>query len=210
MKMSSTFTTLGASNHSKEERQKNDFYATNPKDVELFLDTLHRDNVKLSRKIWECACGDGSISKVLINYGYEVFSTDLIDRGYPKKKNPSIDFLSTEKVFDGDIFTNPPFKHAQEFVLHGLNRIKSGRKIIMILRIQFLESVGRHISIFKKYPPKYVYIYSKRITMHKDNLKQDTDTSGAMCFAWFVWHKDDYTETILRWLSADIYQYKLF
>ena len=32
------FTTLGASAHSKEEREENDFYATDPKALEIFLE----------------------------------------------------------------------------------------------------------------------------------------------------------------------------
>jgi len=33
-------------------------------------------------QIWEPACGDGAISRVLEAAGYQVISTDLIDRGY--------------------------------------------------------------------------------------------------------------------------------
>jgi len=32
--------------------------------------------------IWEPACGDGAISKVLLAAGFDVVSTDLIDRGF--------------------------------------------------------------------------------------------------------------------------------
>lgn len=34
----SVFTTIGASNHSKEERQEHDYYATEPRAVELLLE----------------------------------------------------------------------------------------------------------------------------------------------------------------------------
>ena len=40
------------------------------------------DRQKFEGNIWECACGDGAMSKVMIENGYEVYSSDLIDRGY--------------------------------------------------------------------------------------------------------------------------------
>lgn len=50
----STFVCLGASNHSKEERELDDYYATEPKAAELLLEV----EPNLS-DIWECACGGG-------------------------------------------------------------------------------------------------------------------------------------------------------
>ena len=52
----STFVQLGASNHSEKEREENDFYATDPKALELFLDKLDEDKIELHHQIWECAC----------------------------------------------------------------------------------------------------------------------------------------------------------
>lgn len=71
------FVTLGASNHTANPRAEHDYYATDPKAVELLLEME-----TFSDKIWECACGEGHISKILGQNGYEVLSTDLIDRGY--------------------------------------------------------------------------------------------------------------------------------
>ena len=52
----STFVQLGASNHSEKERQQNDFYATDPKALEIFLDKLEEDKIELHNKILEPAC----------------------------------------------------------------------------------------------------------------------------------------------------------
>ena len=49
-----TFTTLGASNHSATEREDNDFYATDPKALELLLDIEEFDPY-----VWECSRGKG-------------------------------------------------------------------------------------------------------------------------------------------------------
>lgn len=63
--------------------------------------------------IWECAAGEDHIANVLRKHGYDVLSTDIIDRtGHTQV----LDFLTTkstpEKEFNGDIITNPPYKHA--------------------------------------------------------------------------------------------------
>ena len=58
-------------------RKENDFYATPSWAVESLLQVE-----KFPDLIWEPACGDGAISKVLRTHGHEVLSTDLIDRGY--------------------------------------------------------------------------------------------------------------------------------
>lgn len=71
------FVTLGASNHTVNSRAENDFYATDPRAIELLLNVEN-----FSDKVWECACGEGHLSKVLESKGYDVISTDLIDRGF--------------------------------------------------------------------------------------------------------------------------------
>lgn len=78
----SAFVMLGASNHSEKEREVDDYYATDPKALKIFLDKLKEDKIKLHKKIWECACGGGHLSEVLKNAGYIVVSSDLINRGY--------------------------------------------------------------------------------------------------------------------------------
>lgn len=83
----STFVTLGASNHVEHDRAENDFYSTDPQALELFLDKIKEDNIKLNNSIWECACGNGALSDVLMKHGYNVFSSDLIDRGYGKVRS---------------------------------------------------------------------------------------------------------------------------
>lgn len=73
----SIFTRNGASNHSEGDRQDQDYYATEPTAAEWLIKLED-----LSEDIWECACGEGHLSKVFRSHGYNVKSTDLIDRGY--------------------------------------------------------------------------------------------------------------------------------
>lgn len=87
MKMNNSnavFTCLGSSNHTERTRADYDYYATAPKAVEELLKVE-----SFSPRVWECACGEGHISEVLFEHGYDVLSTDLIDRGY-KKTNRNV------------------------------------------------------------------------------------------------------------------------
>lgn len=100
----STFVQLGSSNHSDKDREINDYYATDPKALEIFLDKLKEDRFELHNNIWEPACGEGHLSKVLTKRGYNVYSSDLINRGYGWQS----DFLKvTNTNLKVDILTNP-------------------------------------------------------------------------------------------------------
>jgi hypothetical protein len=131
---------------------------------------------------------------VLQAHGYDVTSTDLIDRGFGVG---GVDFLQQSTV-DCDIITNPPYKIALEIVQHALEIVTPNHKIAMLLKIQFLESKRRRL-LFDEYPPKYVYVFSERITCAKNGDFENTQSS-AMCYAWYIWHTGEYSEPIVRWL----------
>lgn len=71
------YATNGASNHSDKKREEHDYYATDPNAIDYLLEKISPD-----KNIWECACGEGHLSKRLIERGYNVKSTDLINRGF--------------------------------------------------------------------------------------------------------------------------------
>lgn len=187
----SIYVTMGASNHSNLDREENDFYATEPKAIELLLDLEKFDN-----NIWECACGEGHLSKELVKKGYNVKSTDLINRGYGRG---GVDFLKCKDVFYGDIITNPPYKYAKEFVYKAIDLIPTGNKVIMFLKVQFLEGKARK-ELFKTNPPKKIYISSSRLNCAK-NGEFEKYPSSAIAYAWFIWEKGYSGETVVRWFN---------
>ncbi len=151
----SVFVCNGASNHTKEERQEDDYYATEPRAVGLLLSKEH-----FNSNIWECACGEGHLSDVLKAAGYTVFSSDIVDRGY--KETEIINFLEFKEVNSMDIITNPPYKYAKEFVKHALDMSVDGTKIAMFLKLTFLESQSRK-ELFREYPFRTLYVSSARL-----------------------------------------------
>lgn len=174
------------------KREENDYYATDPKAIDGLLryETFNRN-------IWECACGEGNLSEALKEYGYNVFSTDLIDRGYP---DDIVDFLKTDIRFAGDIITNPPFKFTNEFILKALDSIPFGNKVAMFLKINYLSGVGRYQEIYSKYPPYRVYVFTRRIDCSKNNNPEGFK-SGAVDYVWMIWEKGKLGPTELRWIN---------
>lgn len=147
----SVFATLGASNHSKQERETMDYYATEPKAIDLLASKFD-----IPHRVWECACGGGSLSQRLKERGHEVISTDIIDRGY-EGFNGECDFLSRlfHPTIEGDyaIVTNPPYKFVTEFVLTALDVLPDGCYLCLFLKTTALESRGRWEKIYKTTPP---------------------------------------------------------
>ena len=151
------------------------------------------DNEKLSGDVWECACGDGAMSRVIEASGNQVISTDLYHRGYG---DAGIDFLSTNRVVD-NIVTNPPYNAAEAFVKIGLNQ--SRKKFALLLRLAFLEGANRANTIFAAAPPSRVWVFSERITFYLAGAERKG--SGTTAYAWFVWDKDAPLSTELKWLK---------
>tara|TARA_R100001530_G_scaffold75953_1_gene53307 strand:- start:286 stop:885 length:600 start_codon:yes stop_codon:yes gene_type:complete len=190
----SVYTPIGASSHSEKEREKFDYYATDPSAIDDLF-----DREQFSENIWECACGEGHLSKRMLElgsfYGLNVFSSDIIDRGYGQVA----DFLSIEwQEWNGDIITNPPYKYAQDFVEKSLQIIPTGNKVAMFLKLTFLEGQKRK-QMFLNAPPKKIYIYSKRKQCAK-NGRFDKFTSSAIAYAWYVWEKGFKGKPKIEWI----------
>lgn len=192
MKNKNIFSPLGASNHSKGERQSEDYYATDPKAVRLLLRLE-----SFQPKILEPMCGEGHISRALIKKGYEVKSFDIVDRGYGKVQ----DFLKYRtKKDDFDIITNPPYKDVDEYVYHGLSLLKNKKqKMALFLRLLYLEGKYRK-HFFTKYPPIRIWVSSSRITCAK-NGDFEKYSSSAMAYAWFIWKYRYIGPTTLSWFN---------
>lgn len=180
--------TNGWSSHSEYERQPEDFYSTDPVAIDYLLKYETFD-----KNIWECACGNGNLSKRLILHGYDVYSTDKYDRGYGDVLN----FLNTNKKFNGDIITNPPYKMSTQFIIKALEL--TNRKVAMLFKIQFVESIKRYEHIFKDNPPKKILPFVKRINCYRNDDR--SLGNSAICYSWFVWDKEYTGKTILEWID---------
>lgn len=172
----------------RANREKDDFYPTPPEGVHGLL-----MKEQFNGDIWEPACGDGAISRVLERWGYKVIATDLVDRGHG---TPRIDFLMEQKSLAPNIVTNPPFKMVAPFIRTAL-RLSTG-KVAMLLRLACLEGTERR-KIYDESPLARVWVFSRRLTMKRGGY-EGGETGGMLAFAWFVWEHGYTGKPTLGWI----------
>lgn len=182
-------------------RVENDFYATNPKAVEMLLaddkfrqwfwKDYHSGNVQFL----EPCVGQGHIIQGVKNYynnknlPIDFTCLDIADRGYNNVIVQDFMQYDTDKRFDC-IMTNPPYEIAMEFAQKGMELLKPNGKMCMFLKIQFLEGRKRR-EFFDEYPPvTFMYLkngwvlgetaknLSKQRTARKSDLQQQCATLG--------------------------------
>ncbi|HEY4043332.1 MAG TPA: hypothetical protein VGM32_16005 [Rhodopila sp.] len=134
------------------EREGRDFYAT-----PAWVTAALLRHVRLRGPVWEPCCGDGAMSTVLAEHGYDVVSTDLVDRGFGQ---PGVNFLTCDAVPGGcrSIVTNPPYgdtgSHAGQsrspvamlnFVRHAMRLTASAQgQLALLVRLQWIA--GRRVA----------------------------------------------------------------
>lgn len=183
---------MAASTLKPTDRERDDFYVTPRSAIEQLLQVE-----QFAPHVWEPACGDGAISRVLQEKGYKVESTDLEDRGFGE---PYIDFLFEQRNRAQDIITNPPFKLATEFAHHA-QRLTGG-KVAMLLKIGFLEGPTRetiHAQLAR------VWVIRRRVTFLKGGkeFSRSNGKGGIHTYAWFVWDWKHRGPVTLGWLPGE-------
>lgn len=173
-----------------ENRERDDFYPTPPEGTRALLSVE-----QFHGPIWEPACGDGAISRTLIEAGHEVVSSDLIDRGYGET---GIDFLMEWRPRAPNIITNPPFKHAEQFVRHSL-ALTTG-KVAMLCRLAWLEGKERR-QLFESTPLARVWVFAGRLKIQRGRLMSQKETAGMIAFAWFVWEHGHQGRPTIGWVT---------
>ena len=177
--------------HDHGNRRKDDFYPTPPRGISALLDVE-----KFDGPIWEPACGDGAISRVLCEHGYDVVSTDLVDRGYGQS---NVDFLLEWRPRAPNIVTNPPFKLAVPFVRNAV-ALSTG-KVAMLLKIAFLGGIERG-AMFRETPLARCWVFSQRLSFQPggSTAARSLEGGGMMAFAWFVWDHAHTGKPTLGWI----------
>ena len=180
----------------KEPNDSLDYFPTPPWSTralcEWIASSVGANHMRKELTAWEPACGEGHMARPLAEYFAEVHASDVHPYGYGEVS----DFLFCGPREADWIITNPPFRLAEQFIVTGLSRARSG--VAMLVRTAFLESVGRYEGLFKPYPPAAVLQFSERVPMHKGKLTETGSTATAYC--WIVWRKNNRSETVFGWI----------
>lgn len=188
----SVFTTIGASNHSDKIRPAFDFYAS-PSSIITSL--LQKHSIP-HLPIWECAAGENNLVYPLKQAGYRVITSDIVERNAPIDNVE--DFLQTKELRAPIILTNPPFREAKEFILHSIEL--GAEYVYMFLKTTFLEGQERYNDLFSKYPPKEIWVFSKRVQVALNNNPEEFKKSSAVSYSWFIWEKGFNGSPTIHWL----------
>lgn len=186
---------MSAAVHAPADRQRDDFYATPRSAIEQFLDVERFDGA-----IWEPACGDGAVSRVLQERGYDVVSSDLINRGYGEAGR---DFLLEWQVAAPNVVTNPPFKLGTEFARHALRLVPG--KVALLLKIGFIEGPTKADLHDGDHRLARVWVIRRRVTFLKNGheLIRSEGKGGIHTYAWFVWDREYSGPPVIGWLEGE-------
>lgn len=143
----------------------------------------------------EPAANRGHMARVLAEYFDRVEAADVHDYG---AGYPVADYLFGPDPEPVDwTITNPPFRLAEQFIGRALRTSRAG--CAMLVRLAFVESVGRYERLFAVAPPALVLQFTERVVMHRGRLAPEGSTATA--YAWLVWHSAGTDITAFDWIA---------
>lgn len=156
--------------------------------------------------IWDPCCGMGRIPEAARAAGHnDVFSTDLIDRGYSNLDAVG-DFFTLDAPFS-NIVCNPPYAIMQPFAERAL-KLTTG-KVAMVVPSARLHAAWRWLTAT---PLQTVWLLTPRPSMPPGYVvKYGINSNGSPAkvgggkadFCWLVWEHGHVAPPTLRWLHRD-------
>jgi SAM-dependent methyltransferase len=187
-------------------RHVRDFYTT---PIELAISAMHKfagDEGILYKDMYGLDAGCGTGVWGLANISMPNKLADGIDI------NPQVIEIAKsvyDEIITGDfldygqdgydvVFGNPPYSLAEEFIRHSLDLVVPNGYVYFLLRLSFLEGIKRGKGFFQEYPPKIVYVCSRRPSFYMTNGRNTTDT---LAYAMFLWQKGWEDKPEIDWLD---------
>jgi hypothetical protein len=94
------------------------------------------------------------------------------------------------------VMGNPPYKYAEQFVRQAYRMLEPDGHLIMLLRMNFLEGIGRAHGLWRTHPLKQTVVCSRRVSFSGDGK------TNATAYAYFIWQKGWKGDTRLLWSKA--------
>ncbi len=174
------------------KRARLDDYSTPDWAIDAILDVLIKGFV--GDTVLEPAAGEGAIVRRLLAYGIEASQIRAyeLDPGRARQcrklvKTWASDFLDAKAKPDEAydlVIMNPPYMHALAFAQRGLQWLRPGGRLALLLRLNWLEGVRKN--------PRYTFLRETRPDVYvlprrpKFGSLKGTD---ACAYGWFVWEK---------------------
>jgi hypothetical protein len=164
-------------------RNAHDWYVEPPHAVRALLDAE-----PIEGRVWDPACGRGTIPRVIEERGIDGFGTDLVDRGFG---GGGIDFMRHSPPLMDNIICNPPYKIINAWIDRALKL--TTRKVAIFAPLTFLEGIKRG-AWFPTTPLSRVLVFSWRVNCPSGELAPDFDApieawdkGTSKAYAWFIW-----------------------
>lgn len=182
-------------------RLPHEFYPTPPEAVRALLSVEQFDG-----PIWEPACGEGAISRVLSAAGHEVVSTDLIDHGFGASGR---DFLLEPAPLAKHIVTNPPygFGLADAVIDKALGfAAETGGTVAMLLNLASLCHRTR-TAWWQVHPPARLYAIDDIVCWPEHRYGPAPAHFTKHRYAWALWTPGHTGPSAFWWLSAAAFRH---
>lgn len=190
-----------------------DYFPTPPWASRALCEYLKVQAGDLGRfSVWEPACGEGHMAKVLLEHFGSVRMSDvhryrlpeglgdheLLDFAFFGADEPKVDF----------VISNPPFRLAEAFIASAAKVARRG--YAMLVRSAFLEGQERFATLWATNPPSVILQFTERVVMLEGRLvqsgaldpfaeKENTKASTATSYVWLVWF-NGWSETLFEWI----------
>ncbi len=177
-------------------RLPNEFYPTPPEATRALLSVERFDG-----DIWEPACGDGRIARVLTEHGHTVVATDLHAYGHGES---GVDFLRQPTPRAKHIVTNPPYGWglADRFVVRALElTATTGGKVAMLLNMASLAHRQR-TAWWRANPPARLYAVDDIVCWPEDRYGPAPAHFTKHRYVWAVWTPGHNGPSAFWWLSG--------
>lgn len=161
-------------------RAQDDFYPTPPEPTRAII-AAEMQRLRAFPLIWEPAAGDGAMARELKSAGFDVFASDLVERGCGAAIRSFYDFDTAPARC---LFTNPPYVECNwrdgkgRWIQHALETL--GVDYMALLMSWSWPGAGGLGSLWERHTPARVYLMRWKI---------DFTGQGAppMLNGWFVW-----------------------
>lgn len=191
----------------KAGRRAHDFYPTAEPEAVRALLKADGDRIRRAGTIWEPACGDGAMVKVLRSAGFPVCASDIVDRGCPDSW--IADFFTCIRPRGNAIITNPPYglitarDGAGKWLKHTL-AMPDWTYCALLLDWNWpagrINGLGE---LLDRQPFSWTYLLRWKLDFTGEGQAPQRN-------AWFVWARDDPRATDgsaafpdFRWLDRD-------
>jgi hypothetical protein len=156
--------------------------------------------VQFRGTVWEPACGRGDIAEVLIDNGYKVMISDIAGETLGCSGASEADFLTHSSPGDAmfSIVTNPPYTHAEQFILKALDLTeRASGMVAMLLRNEYDCAASRR-DLFERESFAAKLVLTKRPRWVEGNGQQSA--SPRHNFAWMIWDWNHSGNARIEWL----------